>query len=120
MEIIEFTGPPYPNARELPNHGGRPISKHQKSPGGNGGGGKTRNTYVPRLGGKLLTELQVADRAQTEKNKMVMWLVGGKRRFVRASEYEKLRAALDTTGKVRLWDDTTATPRTRTEGITGG
>jgi hypothetical protein len=92
MEIIEFTGPPYPNARELPNHGGRPISKHQKSPGGNSGAGKARNNYVPRLTGKLLSELQKDDRAQTEANKTVMWLYKGKRRFVKASEYERLRA----------------------------
>ena len=92
MEVLEVTSTDFSTARELLNHGGRPISKHQKSPGGNSGAGKVRNKYVPRLAGKLLSELQKADQQVTADNKMVMLLHNGKRRFVRASDYERLRA----------------------------
>ena len=92
MEVLEVTGSSYLTARELPNHGGRPISKHQKSPGGNSGAGKGKTSYVPRLAGKLLSELQKADQQVTADNKMVMLLHNGKRKFIRASDYERLRA----------------------------
>ena len=88
MEVLEVRGP-FPDAHELPNHGGRPVAKHQKSTGGNSGAGKVKTSYVPRLSGQLLTDLQKADQQQTAANKMVMVLENGKRKFIRESDYRK-------------------------------
>jgi len=95
MEILEIKSTDFPDARELPLHGGRPISKHQKSPGGNSALGKSKTSYVPRLGGKALAELQKADQATTAANRTVMWLYNGKRRFVRESEYRRIREEMN-------------------------
>ena len=95
MEVLEVTGTSYPSARELPNHGGRPIAKHQKSSGNNSGGQGAKSVtakFVPTLTGKAKNESMTADQKITEANQMVMWLVNGKCRFVRASEYERLSA----------------------------
>jgi hypothetical protein len=92
VKIIETASTDFPGAVELPNHGGRPQSKHQKSPGGNSGSGKTKTSYLPRLSGKALTDQQKADQAQTAANQMVMALINGKRKFMRRSDYERLRA----------------------------
>ena len=40
----------------------------------------------------MLSELQKADQQVTADNKMVMLLHNGKRKFIRASDYERLRA----------------------------
>lgn len=87
MEIVEVRDTNFPDARELPNKKERPVGKHQKSPGGRSGSRKDRLT-----GGNWLTQLQKTDREITEANKMIMWLVNGKRKFVRVSDYERLRA----------------------------
>ena len=93
MEVIEVAGSSYPTARELPNHGGRPISKHQKSPGGNSTAKNKDNWRKPA--GTVKMQIQKADQRITEANQMVMLLINGKRKFIRASEYERLRAELD-------------------------
>ena len=88
MEIVEITGTSYPSAKELRNKSGRPISKHQKSPGGNSWAGKHRTGYVPRLGGKALTEQQNADRDATAKGKLYLVIVAArKRKWVREVDY---------------------------------
>ena len=106
MEVLEVTGTDYSTAIELPVSRDRPIAKHQKSPGGNGKMGGKKNPDAPRLAGKALGELQKADQATTEANRMILWLHQGKRTFVRVSEF----------AKVGLCHDMTAPPRTRTVG----
>lgn len=91
MEVLEVTGTSYPTAIEIPVSRERPISKHQKSPGGNSGAGSHKTSYVPRLGGKLLSEQQKLDQQITADNRKVMLLHNGKKRFVRAADYERLR-----------------------------
>ena len=112
MEVLEVTGTDYSTAVEIPVSRERPIAKHQKSNSGNSGSGGKKTSYVPRLAGKALSELQKADQQVTQENRTVMVLRNGKRRFMKASEYERL----DRDGK--LCRDTIATPRTRTAGIT--
>ncbi len=90
MEILKITGTSYPNAVELPNKSGHPVSKHQKSSGGNSGSGKKSGRRTPELTGKIRLEAQVADRKTTEANQMILWLINGKCKFVRMAAYEKL------------------------------
>ena len=86
MELIEVAGNYYPDAHELPNHGGRPAAKHQKSPGGNSGKKHARYLYLPRSSGRQLAEEQKADRVVTEANRVTLVILpGGKRRFTRAT-----------------------------------
>jgi len=89
MEIVEITDTSYPDARELPCKSGRPIAKHQKSPGGNSRMERHRSgSYMPRLGGRLLTEQQKADRDATASGKMILIVIAGKkRRFIREVDY---------------------------------
>lgn len=90
MEILEVTGTSYPNARELPCKSGRPIAKHQKSPGGNSRMETHRSgRYMPHASGKLLVEQQKADREATAAGRMVMIIVaGGPRKFIREVDYK--------------------------------
>jgi len=94
MKIVEITSASFPSAQELPCKSGRPVSKHQKSPGGNSGSGKKSGRRTPELTGKIRLEAQIADRKTTEANQMILWLINGKRKFVRAAVYEKLRTEL--------------------------
>ena len=89
MEVLEVTGTSYPDARELPNKTGRPVAKHQKSSSSTSGKTPALPSGAVQ---QLLSQLRKEDHKITEANKMVMWLVNGKRKFVRASEYERLRA----------------------------
>jgi hypothetical protein len=100
MKVIEVTaGVSYETARELPNDKVRPTGKSVgRKGGGNSGSQKKKERIV--LPGKLKAELQATDREITEAHKMVLWLVTGKRKLIRASEYERLRAQADSvTGK---------------------
>jgi hypothetical protein len=88
MKIVKITNTSYPSARELPNKSGRPINKHQKSPGGNSGGGKHGTSNAPRPAGRLLADLQKADREATQAGKMYLVVFAGrKRKFIRESDY---------------------------------
>lgn len=89
MEILEIKSTSFPDARELPNKRGRPISKHQKSPGGNAGAKHTRYGYLPRLTGRALGDLQNADRTATASGKKVLVITAGrKRRFIGEVDYQ--------------------------------
>ena len=89
MEIVEITSTSYPNAQELPCKSGRPIAKRQGSPGGNSRMEKHRSgSYIPRLGGRLLTEQQKTDRDATASGKMILIIIAGKKRkFIREKDY---------------------------------
>jgi hypothetical protein len=85
MKVLEVTGTDYPTARELPNDRSKPANgtQHGNASGG-AGTGKTRS-YIPKLTGKALADLQKADQVATAENKRVLWLVNGKLKFEKAS-----------------------------------
>lgn len=82
MKVIEITGTAYPGAHELPNRGGRPVAKHQKSAGGNSGSANKK------LSLPLSPAQKKSAQDATEAGKMVLVITGGKRRMIRVSEYE--------------------------------
>ncbi len=99
MEIVEIVpGQDYSQAAELPNKGGRSTAKQEKSsPGGNSGGtgkGNVTSCFTPKPAGRILGEMQEADREIRMASLMIMVLVNGKRKFVRTSEYKQFRAGL--------------------------
>jgi hypothetical protein len=99
MEAIVAEGATFEHAHELPNKGGQPAAKQEKSsPGGNSGGtgkGNITSRFIPKPAGRILTEMQVADREIQTASLMKLVLVNGKRKFVRASEYGQFRAGLE-------------------------
>lgn len=82
MEVLQVTGSSYPHARELPNRSGRPVSKHQKSAGGNSGSANKKLALPLNAAQKKETQLA------TERNKTVLLISGGKRRFISLLDYE--------------------------------
>lgn len=87
MKVIEVTSTDYPNAHELPNRGGRPTNGTNKSSSGNSAGKKASH-IVPGANSSTLNAIRKRDQEITEECKMVMWLVNGKHRFMRMSDYK--------------------------------
>ena len=93
MEVVKITpGITFGSARELPNSTVRPQAKHL-SMKSSGNGVKKPNNKI-NIPGKLRMELQQIDREITESSKMILCLVNGKRKFIRASEYNQFRARM--------------------------
>lgn len=82
MKILQVTGPPYPQARELPVKRQRPVNKTVSAKGGGNGKNlaKQRNDYLPRYTGRALAEAQAAERKITEAHRTVKVLDNGKLR----------------------------------------
>lgn len=86
IETVSITpGVSFGTAQEIPCSTARPATKQVGSK--SSGNGVKRQKNVITVPGKLLGELQRADREITAANKKVMILVNGKRRFVREADY---------------------------------
>lgn len=86
MEIVELFGQPhYPDAHELPNKKRQWVNGRQKSsPSGNSAPKRKHRMLIP---GKMSAELQKIDQEQTKANQRMLVIDGGKRRWVRLSEW---------------------------------
>lgn len=85
MEIIKVTGSSYPNAHELPCDKQRITSKHVSNKGGGNSAKRVHAAPVP----PATPAIRKRDQEITAANQMMLLIVNGKRRFVRASEYKR-------------------------------
>jgi hypothetical protein len=82
VQIIEVTGTSYPDARELPNKGGRPAAKLQKSTSSSGA--RKPPSAVPPA---LPAQRMASQEATAANRKVLLITVKGKRRWLRESDY---------------------------------